>query len=243
VRIVTEQLKPGLPTSAADLSRMLPSDIVNYLKTHYLRPDWSYWQNMGVVLLQRAVWLSFDIQPSGSDDVVGNRLPADFGGYRIALRDALADDYRRRMQQCLSNIQAGKLPARRVNQGYLVRLDRFRQFAETLPTPFALSDEFPRIAPAAAAPAKSLQPEGPAPADDEKPLDTRERTTHLRIIRALIEIVRDHLPGNQLPESKVTSIIDAKVSGLGFDRPKQEAIRRAVKAARAEEPDRKPDRR
>jgi hypothetical protein len=149
VRIVTEQLKPGLPTSAADVSRMSPSDIVNYLKTHYLRPDWSYWQNMGVVLLQRAVWLSFDIQPSGSDDVVGNRLPAEFEGYRIALRDALADDYRRRMQQCLSNIQAGKLPARRVNQGYLVRLDRFRQFAETLPTPFALSDEFPRIAPAA----------------------------------------------------------------------------------------------
>jgi len=68
--------------------------------------------------------------------------------------------------------------------------------------------------------------------DDEKPLRTRERRNLWRIIRVLMAIA-----GDRLPEGKETAIIEAKMTGLGFNRPKTEAIRQAVKAAKGEEPD------
>lgn len=62
-----------------------------------------------------------------------------------------------------------------------------------------------------------------------KPLDPRERTSLLRIIRALDVMA-------ELPDRGAATSIETQLQILGFDGPKDSAIRSAIEAARALEP-------
>jgi len=144
-----------------DLSQMSPVDIVNYLKGRYLKPRWPHWHNMGEVLLQHAVWLSLNVEPFGDEldaqkgaQGISTRLAPVMRRYDIYLIDDLRESYDQRMKQCIANIGTGKLPSRVTYwvghaKGCFVKLDSFRQWGESLPSPYIFPDEFPRPAPAA----------------------------------------------------------------------------------------------
>jgi len=73
----------------------------------------------------------------------------------------------------------------------------------------------------------------PTNGSNDKPLDARERTTLLRVIRALDAMA-------ELPERGAPSSIEKQLQVLGFDGPKDSAIRAAIDEARKLEPDRNP---
>ena len=172
-----------------------------------------------------------------------------------------------RTAQALSHIAVGKLPYRLANPSaaafapltgvrptYMVELRSFRAWGESLPVPYIFPDQFPGSAGVPTTPAlheggaawvgaasaeydEQLKaalspPEASRASEDEKPLDPRERTTMVRIICALMAMA-----GDQLPEGKETTIIEEQIALLGFDRPKEAAIRRALQAAKAERPE------
>jgi hypothetical protein len=65
------------------------------------------------------------------------------------------------------------------------------------------------------------------------PLDVRERTSLLRVIRALDTIA-------DLPRRGATAAVEARLQTLGFDKPREATIRKILEEARALEPDQKP---
>ena len=67
----------------------------------------------------------------------------------------------------------------------------------------------------------------------EKPFDGRERNTLLRIVRALDAMAH-------LPARGPTAAVQRQLETLGFNNPKEAAIRRLLEEARALEPDTKP---
>jgi hypothetical protein len=69
--------------------------------------------------------------------------------------------------------------------------------------------------------------------EPDKPLDERERASALRIIRALDVMAK-------LPERGAATSIEAQLRLLGFNRTLDSTIRKFLKAARALEPDNKP---
>lgn len=64
----------------------------------------------------------------------------------------------------------------------------------------------------------------------EKPQDPRERTSMLRIIRALIKMA-------ELPDKGATAGVEAQLQQLGFTSPKEAAVRKLLKEARTLQPD------
>ncbi len=68
--------------------------------------------------------------------------------------------------------------------------------------------------------------------DADKPLDARERISLLRIIRALDVMAK-------LPDRGAAPCIEMQLQQLGFNSPRDSAIRSAIHEARALEPDNK----
>lgn len=98
--------------------------------------------------------------------------------------------------------------------------------SETFTAPPKLVDAYFRIGDVLALAANSSNV-SPAP------LDPRERASFLRIIRALSTMAK-------LPARGATASVEKELQILGFDRPKEAAIRKILDEARALSPDNKP---
>ena len=114
-------------------------------------------------------------------------------------------------------------------EDYFVTLADFRAWGEQLPHPLDFPKEFPST------PKPQIGEPTIATASEvaEKPLDVRERTSLLRIIRALDAMAK-------LPVRGWAGSVERQLEQLGFDGPRDATIRQVVEAARAMEPDRKP---
>jgi hypothetical protein len=187
---MTKQSEPKLPMSGSDFLAEIkarhpdldfepksPGEMVSYIRSRYLKPNWPHWANMAEVSLQRAVWLSLDIEPweEGSDvdtaitGISKRTAPVMLQWYSVQLRNSLRHDYEPRMAQCLAAIDAGKLRYRGINDviGRLMRclisLPDFRRWGESLPAPWTFPDEFPSPHPPATPPPPSETPSAESP--------------------------------------------------------------------------------
>jgi hypothetical protein len=68
---------------------------------------------------------------------------------------------------------------------------------------------------------------------EDKPIDERERTSLLRIIRSLVEMTK-------LPGRGAATPIEKQLQQMGFAKPGEATIRKVIEQARALEPDDKP---
>lgn len=180
------------------------------------KPDWPQWLNMAIVDFDDACYLSLDIDPAGARKLSGGdeRFPGVKSRYKIAENHlghglpAYATD---------SDSYYGSGPSG-------VKLSEFRAWGESLPTPFTFPDEFPR-APVLEQPAS--QPKK-ANAQEDAPLNTRERNNLLRIIRAL-----DAMNPKPLPEKGYAESVRAKIHDLGLTSPSDDTIRKVIEDARS----------
>lgn len=175
------------------------------------KPNWTHWTNLAICRIDDAIVLSCDIDPAWH----GNRLDI------ILVRE--------RKDIVESHIAAGTLHARppvilgsTASGDYLIPLSEFRAWGESLPTPFTFPEEFPT----------TIGEAKPWTVPDNKPLDTRTRTTLLRVIRALDVMAK-------LPTRGAATSIEMQLQTLGFDGPKDATIRNLLDEARALEPDKK----
>jgi hypothetical protein len=182
---MTEESEPKLPsdfleyvkTRHTDLSKLSPRDIAKHIMDCYLKPNWPHWRNMAEVSVQRALWLSLNVEPwKETSDLnkaiqgVSGRVPPEvLQKYRVYLGLALREDYEPRMAQCLAAIKAKALPAHwrdtsdpglahDLTLRWYVSLEQFRNWGESLRHPYPFPAEFPRAA--AAEPKKSTVESG-----------------------------------------------------------------------------------
>lgn len=198
------------PDLAAYGSRKEPKlsaeDVARYI------PRWSYWVNLAVVDVMDAVYLSLSIDPKAARDNQGvaKNLPG----------------VKERLDIAVSNMAARSLPSylteadhyHGLTSGTAVKLQEFRAWGESLPSPFGFPDEFPRVA-VPVAPVAMAAPEGT--------LRSRERNNLLRIIRAL-----DAMNPRPLPQTGYAESIRAKLDELGLTAVSDDTIRKAVEEAR-----------
>lgn len=132
-------------------------------------PNWSHWINHADVELFQAIELSVGIEPGTVDRFYNERNLR----YEFEL-EAAADDVQARLKIARSHIAAGTLAidVRRTATDEFpytsdplpyVKLAAFREWGESLPSPFTFPDEFPRAprpAPAMPAPIVTRWPWG-----------------------------------------------------------------------------------
>jgi hypothetical protein len=263
-----------------DLSKMSLNDIVSYIKTRYLKPNWLHWRNMAEVSLHQAVWLSFDVEPWREFSDVHNAVqgnstqPSPMMFWHSAeVRNALRADYERRMEQCLSAINAKTLQVRWGNvveqaraqdpgERWYLSLEHFRHWGESLRHPFTFPDEFPRPAAVPQTPTILLQEGAPTPytslsaphkevpspsqdatapaeasaADDDDEPDVRTRRTYVRTIRALAVMAKLIDEEGQV-KTGAAGEIARKLQALGFETPKERALRNLLNEAASQTTD------
>lgn len=205
------------------------------------KPNWAYWKNLAHVELKKAIMLSCDIEPGSLDHFTSDRY------IRADVRDAQLE-IAARLRIALSHIDARTLPlAFQVisvapavfrDDRYFVTLKALRSWGERLPEPLSFPKAFPNGAQELFE-AEHQRESEPRPhgdwerSDADKSLDVRERTSLLRIIRAL-----DAMAG--LPMRGPSTSVEIQLQTLGFDSPKEATIRKAIEEARSLDPDRNP---
>ena len=188
--------------------------------------DWSYWINLAEVRLETAVCLSMGCDPTILDESADSYVQAD----HLLKLQVFKIEFSRRLTIAESHINGGSLAARRSDGGFgrnwLLNLASFRRWGESLPAPFDFPKEFPKPAPFVAPPQISAA----TSSSGSKPLNSKREKTLLRIIRALDALA-------ELPERGAAQQVAAKLQGLGFRSPNDDAIHGVIKQARSLEPD------
>jgi hypothetical protein len=185
----------------------------------YAKPGWRYWLNLAEVPLSDAICLSLDVEPTILQQLDERYTRADgaqtFETFRlqfIARRDAAQ-----------THIRANTLPARydHIKEIYLVCLMEFRQWGESLPAPFNFPEEFP----------KSPAPE-PVAADASAKSEPspRNENANLRIIAAMLMLLRDQDGGRFPSDAKVIEMLVEKYGAAeGISKRNLEAVFPAAK--------------
>jgi hypothetical protein len=197
-------------------------------------PNWKHWNNLAHVELGDAIELSVGVEPNSLGRGRTDRFtPPDI----TELRQEIASRYR----IAESHIRLGRLsPSFKdlslaffgTGDKIYVELNTLRRWGESLPEPLIFPDRFPRSDPSPIQPSGGTRA-GQSTGETRDALDSRGRTSLLRIIRAM-----DAMLG--LPERGASGSVEVQLQKLGFDSPKEATIRKAIEEARGLDPDRKP---
>lgn len=184
------------------------------------KPVWKYWLNLAEVTVDEAVCLSLDVEPSILDELDERRLAVD---RRPPVQDFRVNFVLRR-DAARSHIRARRLHARYdgPRRKNLVALADFRTWGESLPAPFSFPREFPR------------DQAGPEPAVADTPgsreSSSRAANVHLRIIGAMLALLRNPDGGGFPSDAKVIDVLVEKYGTAdGISKRNLEAVFAAVK--------------
>lgn len=158
------------------------------------KPAWNYWLNMAEVTLEEAICLSLDFAPNILEVTSERFVPANMADtverFRVnfvARRDAAFTHIRTRRLRAWFNDAKGR---------YFLSLVDFRVWGESLPNPLTFPDEFPK-------PVSAPEPDPPAKAEPS----TRNENANLRIIAAMLALLRDGDGGRFPSDAKVIDVL------------------------------------
>lgn len=197
-------------------------------------PNWKHWNNLAHVELGDAIELSVGVEPNSLGSGRTDRFtPPDITDLRqeIASRYRIAESHIR-LGRLSPSFKDLSLPFFGSGDKIYVELGTLRRWGESLPEPLTFPESFPRSDPSPRRPSDGTCA-GQSTSKTRDALDSRGRTSLLRIIRAM-----DAMLG--LPARGASGSVEMQLQKLGFDGPKEATIRRAIEEARALDPDRKP---
>jgi hypothetical protein len=185
----------------------------------YPKPGWRHWLNLAEVPLDDAICLSLDVEPTILQQPDERYIRADaaqtFETFRL--------HFISRRNAAQSHIRASNLPASydRRKETYLVRLMEFRQWGESLPAPFDFPEEFPKSPAPEPVAANAQAKSEPSP---------RNENANLRIIAAMLMLLRDQDGGRFPSDSKIIEMLVEKYGAAdGISKRNLEAVFPAAK--------------
>jgi hypothetical protein len=186
-------------------------------------PKWKHWNNLAHVELEAAIELSVGVEPNSLGRGRTDRFtPPDVAELRreIGSRYRIAESHSRegRLSPSFKDLA---LPFFGSGDKLYVKLGTLRRWGESLPEPLTFPELFPRSDPPPQQTSSGTRT-GQARIEPGDNLDSRGRTSLLRIIRAMDAMLK-------LPERGASGSIEAQLQKLGFDGPKEAPFGRPSK--------------
>lgn len=213
------QAPPPVPTLSGSGGYHPPDSDFDYWAKQAGKPDWSHWSNMAIVDLADACCLSLDIDPRGAR--------------RLHDADKKLSKVTGRLQVAENNLGLG-LPSYATDADRYygrsptgVKLSDFRAWGESLPSPFTFPDEFPKTATL-----ETAAPVASEPAHDKPRRTPRNDNANLRIIAAMLALLRDRDGGKFPSDAKVIDLLVEKYGAAdGISKRNLEKVFPAAKQA------------